>query len=107
MHPGDVDLERRDGAAVARDLLGREVGDRVAAVEGDAQFPASCAVEHLEPEGRMGEAGREVPHGAVREIVDADHLVPFSQEAIAEMGADEAGRPGDAYFLHEFLPVER
>ena len=51
---GDVHLERRERAAEARDLLRREVHDRVAAVERRAQRAPLGAVEHLEREAADG-----------------------------------------------------
>jgi hypothetical protein len=76
------------------------VHDRVAALEGRTERELVRDVEALEAEAGVVEARREVGHRAVGEIVDADDLVPLGEQALAEMGADEAGRPSYADSLH-------
>ena len=54
---GDVDLQGGERAVVARDLLRRQVCDRVTAVERRAQLPAVQAVDRLEMEARVIQTG--------------------------------------------------
>ncbi len=100
VHAGHVDLERRQRAAVARDLLRREVHDRVAAFERRPQRSPLRAVEHLEREAAMLEERLQVRHRAVGEVVDSDDLVVLVQQSFAEVRADEPGRTGDSDLGH-------
>ena len=94
--PCDVHLERRERAPEARDLLRREVDDRVAAGERAAQLPLARAVEHLELEARVVEERRDVGDGPVREVVDADDLEALGEQPLADVRPDEARRTGYA-----------
>ena len=57
-------LQRGERAAVARDLLRRQVHDRVAAVQRCAQLASFRAVDHLEPECRVLDARLQVQQAA-------------------------------------------
>ena len=57
-------LQRGERTAVARDLLRRQVHDRVAAVQRCAHLASFRAVDHLEPERRVLDARLQVQQAA-------------------------------------------
>ena len=104
--PIDVDLERLEGAPVAGDLHRGKVHDRLAAVERRPQRPALRAVENLERERRALQARLQVRHRAERQIIDADHFVAVSQQALAQMRADEPRRSRHPNPFHRSLLIQ-
>ena len=68
-------VQHRIERALDEDVLGHVVLDEVEALVA----------------GQVG----DVVHVAGAEVVHGDHLVALSQQAVAEMGADEAGSAGD------------
>ena len=78
----DVRLERLERPAVARDLLRREVDDRVAALRTPSAARAgSCSRRPRDrTAGSCSDAPRDCSRVAAREVVDADDLDPFRQQ---------------------------
>ena len=103
MHSTDVHLERRERPAEAGNLHGRQVGDRVAAVESRPQPPLARAVEHLECERGVLHERRDVRNRAVGEIVDPDDLMSVREQSLAQIGADESRSPRYTDPSHWFL----
>ncbi len=75
-------MDGRGGAGEVVDLIDLEE-DRLGDVVAD------------DLEVGMGDEGVEVFAAAGEEVVEAEDLVVFVQEAFAEVGADEAGAAGD------------
>ncbi len=92
----DVHVQGLERPAEAGDLQRGEVGDRVAAAHRLAHPRGVAAVELLEREVRVLEQAVEVAQRPHREVVDADHGAALVQQALDEVGADEAGGAGHA-----------
>src|SRR5581483_2171432 len=91
-----VVLDAHDGAQVEDHLGARRDGVR------DLPGVAHVALHEVEPAARLGAV--EV---AVHAHVEDGDVVPLGQEAVHEVGADEARAPGDDDLAHRPIPRKR
>ena len=77
----------------------RGTGEVVDLVDFDMQRKRHVVADELEP--RIGVQVVHVPFSAREQIVDAQHLVPETEQAVAQMGTEEAGAAGDEDPLRE------
>ena len=87
--------------AEAHVRVGGEVKDKVAALHRGGQRGQVEIVAADEAEPRVGRRGRQEPLLAGGEIIPADHGQAVREQAVGQVGADEAGRTGDEDALHE------
>ena len=86
---------------------GSDVGDGIDAVREGSQTPGVPDVASNQGEGGVVPHRRQIPllDGRIVEVVEvvqADDLVPLSQESFGEMGRDKAGHAGEKD-VHVFL----
>ena len=73
----------------------------------DPQFPAPRTIERVQLEVRAVEDGREVRHGAIRQIVHADDFDAFRDQPLAEVRAEESRSTRDPNPLHQSIGKDR